>query len=129
MSTFTHLFQAGETIFREGDPSKCMYIVNSGVVSIRKKKGVRMVELAKINEKEVLGELSFLDRQPRNATAVAVTACELLEIPFESLDVEYAKVPDYIRKIVAGVSARLRAADEIIRNFKNPAFDDTDENP
>lgn len=83
-----------------------------------------MVELAKINEKEVLGELSFLDRQPRNATAVAVTACELLEIPFASLDVEYAKVPDYIRKIISAVSNRLRAADDIIRNFKNPSFDE-----
>lgn len=126
MTAFTHTYKAGESIFKEGDASKCMYLVNSGVISVRKKKGARMVELAKIKEKEILGELSFLDRQPRNATAVAVTACSLLEIPFDSLDAEYSKVPDYIRKIVIAVSERLRAADELIRNFKNPAFDNTD---
>lgn len=124
MAAFVHQFQPGDVVFREGDPSNCMYLVNSGVISVRKKKGVGMVELAKINEKEILGELSFLDRQPRNATAVAVVACELLEIPFESLDAEYAKLPDYIRKIISAVSARLRDADDIIRNFKSASFDE-----
>jgi len=122
-TTTIHRFQAGEVIFKEGDDSKCMYLVNSGVISVRKKKGTGLVEIAKINEKEVIGELSFLDRLPRSATAVAVAPCELLEIPFDSIDADYAKLPDYIRKIISAVAARLRAADEIIRQFKSPSFD------
>lgn len=117
-NTRLHTFVPDQVIFEEGDQSHSMYLVQSGAVSIRKKKGHKMVELGKAATNEVIGELSFLDRKPRNATAVAVTQCQLLEIPFDSLDAEYAKVPDYIRKIISAVSERLRQADELIRNMK-----------
>ena len=49
---------------------------------------------------------------------VAVTYCEVVEIPYEALAPMFEPAPDYIKKIMAGLAARLRDADEVIRELK-----------
>jgi CRP-like cAMP-binding protein len=81
-------------------------------------KGGAFIELGKLYSNEVLGELSFFDRLPRSASAVALTEVEVLEIQFDSLDAIYAKVPDYLKTIIASVANRLRRANEVIRSLQ-----------
>jgi CRP-like cAMP-binding protein len=78
-------------------------------------KGKNFVEVAKCLPGEVLGELSFFDRLPRSATAVAIMEVEIVEIPFESMDKIYQSIPDYMKTIVAALADRLRKANETIR--------------
>jgi CRP-like cAMP-binding protein len=111
-------FRPGQSLFREGEPSHCMYLIKKGTVAIRKMKGTAYVELGRIYANEVLGELSFFDRHPRSASAVALTEVEALEISFESLDAIYVKVPDYLKTIMASVADRLRKANEQIRKLQ-----------
>ncbi len=95
-----------------------MFLIKKGSVSVRKMKGSAFVEIARIYSNEVIGELSFFDRQPRSATAVATTEVEAMEIDFASLDSVYAKVPDYIQSIMNCVADRLRKANETIRRLQ-----------
>lgn len=95
-----------------------MYLITKGTVAIRKMKGPDYVELGRVYANEVLGELSFFDRKPRSAAAVALTEVEVLEISFESLDAIYTKVPDYMKTIMASVADRLRKANEMIRRLQ-----------
>lgn len=111
-------FKAGEYIFNEGEASTSIFIIQEGLVSIRKKKGDVFVEIARLGMNEVLGELSFFDRKPRSASALALSDSTVLEIDFQSLDKIYATVPDYIKTIMSAVAARLRRADDIIRQLK-----------
>src|SRR5579862_6117340 len=97
MSAIPRTFKAGERLFGEGEPSTSLFIIKKGVVSIRKKKGTKFVEIAHIRSNEVLGELSFFDRLPRSATAVATTEVEAMEIDFPSLGSLYSKVPPYFK--------------------------------
>src|SRR5690606_14950130 len=108
-------FRPGTVIFKEGQSSRCMYLIKKGGVSIRKTKGSAQVEIAKVYSNEVIGELSFFDRQPRSASAVAITEVEVVEIDFESLDKMYQKVPSYLKSILNAVAERLRKADDTIR--------------
>jgi CRP-like cAMP-binding protein len=87
-------------------------------------KGAAYVELARIYANEIIGELSFFDRQPRNAAAVALTEAEVLEIDFESLEKIYATVPEYMKTIMASVVERLRKADEHIRRLQKDTVDE-----
>lgn len=79
-------FRPDQHVFREGEASKAMYLVQKGTLSVRKMKGSVHVEIARVYSNEVLGELSFFDRLPRSASAVALTEVELLEIRFDSTD-------------------------------------------
>lgn len=109
-------FSPGDYLFREGEPSVCMYLISKGTVSIRKEQGAAFVELAQVHANEVIGELSFFDRQPRSASAVAITEVDLVEIQFDALDKLYVNVPNYLKAIIASLADRLRKANELIRN-------------
>jgi CRP-like cAMP-binding protein len=112
---------------KEGEPSHAMYLVIKGTVAVRKMRGSSYVEIARIYPNEVLGELSFFDRLPRSACAIAMTDVTLLQIKFEALDKVYDKVPDYIKTIMASVAERLRKANETIRRLqKNVVEADVD---
>lgn len=117
------IFKSGEQIFAEGEPSSCMYLVRKGTISIRKSKSKKgggssgYFEIAKVYANEVLGELSFFDRKPRSAAAVALTEVEVLELTFDQLDPIYSAFPDYMKTIMAAVAERLRKANETIRRL------------
>lgn len=107
-----------EILFKEGDQSDSLYLTQSGQISIRRMRGLQMIEIARLHEGEVLGELSFFDRAPRSATAVAIKDVTILEIPFEGLDRIYEKVPDYMKAIITAVVQRLRKANDTIRQAR-----------
>ncbi|MCC7443053.1 MAG: cyclic nucleotide-binding domain-containing protein [Bdellovibrionales bacterium] len=118
-------YRAGQHLFREGESSQAMYLIKKGSVSIRKMKGSAFVEIAKVYGNEVIGELSFFDRMPRSAAAVALSEVEALEIDFRSLETVWAKVPDYWKTIMKAVAERLRKADDTIRRLqKNVVVDE-----
>jgi len=102
-----------------------MFLIKKGSVSIRKMKGSAFVEIAKVYANEIIGELSFFDRLPRSAAAVALSEVEALEIDFRSLEQIWNKVPDYWKTIMKAVSERLRKADDSIRRLqKNVVMDE-----
>jgi CRP/FNR family cyclic AMP-dependent transcriptional regulator len=124
MSSLQRFFKTGQFIFKDGDDSRSMFLIRKGTVAIQKVKGDRAIELARIHSNEVLGELSFFDRQPRSASAIALTDVELMEIPFEDLDKVYINVPDYLKTIIASVAERLRRANDTIRRLQKAQDDE-----
>lgn len=120
----THSFHPGQVLFHEGDISRSIYLIRKGTVSIRKTKGGAQVEIARIYSNEVIGELSFFDRQPRSAAAVALTEVEVQEISFDSLDKIFSQVPEYMRTIIACMAERLRKADDVIRRLQKDVVQD-----
>jgi len=108
----------GQALFKEGEASHSLFLLQKGTLSIRKMKGAAFVEIARVFAGEVIGELSFFDRNPRSASAVALTECEALEISFESLEKIYSSTPAYLKTIVACMAERLRRADDTIRRLQ-----------
>src|SRR3954470_4638509 len=96
-STQSRYFRPGQYLFREGDPSNCIYIVQKGTIAIQKRKAGGQVEIARVYAHEVLGEMSFFDRLPRSASAIALTEVDVTEITFESLETVYQNIPDYLK--------------------------------
>lgn len=117
--------QPGQYLFRENEPSDSLYLIRKGSVSIRKRKGSAFIELAKVHSNEIIGELSYFDRKPRSAAAMALTEVEALQIPFESIDKIYASVPPYMKTIVAAMAERLRRADDVIRRLEKELISET----
>ncbi len=117
-------FRPGEFLFHEGEPSQSMFLIKKGSVAIRKRSGGGFIELARLFSSEILGELSFFDRNPRSASAVALTEVEAVEISFENLDRIFAGVPDYFKTIIAAMAERLRKANETIRRLEKDILDE-----
>jgi CRP/FNR family transcriptional regulator, cyclic AMP receptor protein len=122
-------FRPKDFIFKEGDTSQCIYLVRKGTVAIWKRKGNDYIELGRVYANEFLGELSFFDRLPRSAAAIAVTEVEVIEIRFDALDKLYQPVPPYIKTMVASMAERLRRADEAIKRLNKAPVGATVDDP
>ena len=71
-------FDAGQTVFREGDEADGMYVVLTGAVKLSRDDAEgREVQVAVFETGGFFGEPALLDGRPRAATAVAVAPCEL----------------------------------------------------
>ncbi len=66
----------GETIFKEGETAKELYVIQSGQVEIQL--GNRL--LATLEANDIFGEMALLDSAPRSATAIAKTDVALVPI-------------------------------------------------
>ncbi|MEW6113179.1 MAG: protein kinase [Thermodesulfobacteriota bacterium] len=68
---------AGRTIFRQGDPSLFLYVIQSGKVSLSLRTGRNVRTVAVLGEGDVFGETAILAERRRPLTAKAREKCVL----------------------------------------------------
>jgi len=81
-------FERGQAILREGQAGGSLYTLTSGRVRAFKKDPAtgKQNQLGDLKEGAFFGEMSILTGQPRMASVVALTRCELLELDRPTLD-------------------------------------------
>lgn len=107
--------KANQLLIQEGEHSSSMYWVQSGQLVVLRKRANDDVVLGHIYEGELVGEISFLDRDSRSATVKALTDCELIEIPQEAIDNIFKTQPKWLEILVMTLAERLRKANARIR--------------
>ncbi len=68
---YRRIYQAGEVIFRQGDPGVGMYVIEQGTVAIIHEPTNRT--LAELSDSDFFGEIALLNETPRSARAVATS--------------------------------------------------------
>lgn len=61
-------YQAGDTVFREGDPGDAWYVLYKGAVDVLKQGATGEKKIAGLGPEACFGEISILDGSPRSAT-------------------------------------------------------------
>ena len=115
----------GELLFSEGENSRAMYFVKAGMIRLYKKKGDSQIELDTVHTGQVVGEMAFLDGNPRSASAEALTDCDLVEVSGPTFQQVLTKMPDWLKILLKTVVGRLRTASTRIRQLEtaSTAFD------
>ena len=103
----------GEGIIREGDPGHSIFAVVSGqlqVVKVREGEqpytGLFWDVIATLGSGQWFGEASMLTGAPRNATVVAETACELIELPKRGFEASLKREPEIVERLVDIMESR-----------------------
>ncbi len=99
-------FNAGETIFTEGQSGKHMYVVRSGAVDILINN--RVVET--IGPNGIFGEMAVVDGSARSGTARAQTTCELAPIDQRTFILMVDEAPYFALNVMRLMVHRLRRA-------------------
>lgn len=102
----------GETLFKENDEAQSTFFVKRGVLEAKKKSGPKDVVLGTIKYGEFVGEMAHFNLAPRNATVSAIADCELIEIPFDALEMVLFSKPAWSRALIATLTTRLKEANE-----------------
>ena len=101
---------AGGTVFTQGEPGDCMYIVQSGAIDMVI--GDRVIET--IGPNEALGFMSMIDDLPRSSTARAREACELSLIDARTFRFMVDEVPNFATYIMGVLARRIRGMSKAI---------------
>ena len=97
-------FPAGSTVFKQGDPGDCMYIVQSGVIEMVI--GDKVVEVCGANE--AIGFMSMIDTAPRSSTARVKEAVELSILDQRKFRFMVDEVPNFALYIMGAMARRIR---------------------
>ncbi|MGC9976052.1 MAG: cyclic nucleotide-binding domain-containing protein, partial [Syntrophales bacterium] len=91
-------YQDGQIIFEEGSHGDWIYIIESGSVEISRAVEGKRTVITVLEAGDVFGEIAFLSRVPRTATARAVgeTTVGLLDRTF--LDGEYNRLSQHFQE-------------------------------
>ncbi len=109
----------GDTLFREGEMSRALFVLNRGMIRLFIKKGDANIELDTIRNGQVLGELAFLDGNPRSASAEALTDCELTEINSAQFLEVLKRCPEWLKMLLKAVVGRLRTANTRVKQLES----------
>ena len=97
-------FPAGATIFAEGAAGERLYIVRAGRVSLSAHGDV----LETVAPGGIFGEMAVIDREPRSATAVAESECDLVAIDKRHFWFLVQETPYFAEIVMRVMADRLR---------------------
>lgn len=107
----------GTVLFREGEPGKEMFVLQSGKVAISKR--VRDVEkiLALLGPGEFFGEMAIISNRPRNASAVVAEDARVLVIDPKTFEGMIRGNSEIAVRMIKKLAERLNEADAQIENL------------
>ena len=110
-------YRNGEIIFKEGTSGDWIYVVLSGQIEIFKMVGGKKIVVDMLKKGELFGEVSFVDKQPRSASARAVGDVTLGVYDQNNLISELNKLPSHIRAVFDSLARRLRKMTAVATNL------------
>jgi EAL domain-containing protein (putative c-di-GMP-specific phosphodiesterase class I) len=99
---------AGEVLYRQGDPSDCAWLVESGQVELVSVHGRRTSRHGILGAGELLGELGLLDGAAHSATATALGDSVLLAIERDQFLERLQSGDPILRTLVDSLLQRIR---------------------
>ncbi len=105
-------FQDGQIIFKDGDSGDWIYVIQSGQIEILKTVGGESVVIEVLKTGDVFGEMAYLARTPRSASARAVGETTLGVIDRSFLDEELNRLSGAFQTILKTLVLRLEKATE-----------------
>jgi CRP/FNR family cyclic AMP-dependent transcriptional regulator len=119
-------FEDGESIFREGEIGRELFIIQKGSVQIQKKmRDGAEITLATLERGDFFGDMALLQSIPRHASAVARGKTQLLALQPGGFLVKIRRDPTFAFEMIQKLSARLKTSNEklleIVGRFSLPA--------
>lgn len=103
-----------ELLLKEGDKADCVYLVKKGQLKAFKgEANPNTPPLGFIQSGEFVGEMAYINGEPRTANVSAVTDCELIEVPLGTFDKVLFKRPLWAKALMLTLSKRLKAANVV----------------
>ena len=111
--TMSRRFDAGTTVFKEGDEGSTCYIVRAGRTrAIREHPDGRSITLAHFGPGDIFGEMAMLDGERRSATVEATEDTEAIAILSADMHRLLREHADISVKLIAALGQRLRDTNE-----------------
>ena len=108
----------GETIFRQGDRSTTIYVIETGCIEIKRtyEDGETLV-LSVFGDGEMIGELSAISSEPRAASGIAREDTQLIALDNEVFFAYLGRYPSMAVEVMVRLTRRLREMNIRVREL------------
>jgi len=107
-------YQDGAVIFKDGSHGDWIYVVDEGQVEISKQVGERKIVIEVLKSGDLFGELAYIGKMDRTATATAVGPTVVGLLDRDYFDREFNKLPANFQAMFKMVAVRLKDTTERI---------------
>ena len=111
-------YRDGDIIFEEGSSGDWIYVVESGAVEISKIMHGEKEVLLELGPGEIIGELGFITKMPRTATARAVGDTTVGIIDPISFELEFNGLSPDFQAVLISLATRLKETTEALYLMK-----------
>lgn len=111
-------FKKGEVIFKEGEPSKFIYIIQSGKLALTVDRGGKKLEVTQLGTSQVIGEQALFSNAKQAFTAEALQETKVMEVPVELLKGQFEKTPPGMKLLVKSLVDETRQSRQALRSLK-----------
>jgi len=112
------IYQDGQIIFEEGSFGDTLYIIDSGSVELSKKIEEKSIIIENLEQGYIFGEVAFIARIPRTATARAKGETTIGIIDPDYLDNEINKLSEHFQTIIQTLALRLQKTTDALAKMK-----------
>ena len=123
-SSLGKVYQAGEVLVRQGEVGDCMYVIQSGKVELIKDSEGHEIFLGELGEGDFFGEMDLFGKEPRAATARAVSEVRVLTVDKKLLLRRIQEDPSLAFRIIQKLSNRVREVENELMNTTRARLDD-----
>lgn len=109
---FARFLSPGEQLIKAGEKADNVYLVKKGELAATLTKDQEKVFLGKIVSGEFVGEMAYINGEPRSADVHAVEASELIVIPVDVLDQVLFTKPAWSKALMKTLTKRLKIANQ-----------------
>jgi hypothetical protein len=100
-------FNKGDYIFKEGEPSAHLYIVETGRIEVFKTYLKQETILDCVSKGQLIGELSLFKSRVRGASARVKEAAVVTEVALEEFDAQIEQLPEWFKVVVKSIVNKL----------------------
>ncbi len=108
----------GDELIKEGTKAEFAFIVRRGHLKAYRMVDGQEIILGTIGEGEFAGEMAYINGEARSASVVAMTDCELIEIPFGTLERVLYRRPAWSKTLMMTLTKRLKRSNDV-RSIKS----------
>ena len=110
---YLRYLSAGELLIKEGDKAEFVYILKNGQLRAYNILNGQKIILGNIEIGEFVGEMAYINNEPRSACIEAITDAQLIEVPIGLVDKILYKRPAWSKALMQTLSKRLKNANKI----------------
>lgn len=103
----------GDILIKEGEKAEFVYILKNGKLRAFNLINGEKVILGDIEIGEFVGEMAYINNEPRSAYIEALSDAQLIEVPIGLVDKILYKRPAWTKSLMQTLSKRLKSANKI----------------
>src|SRR6267378_4546501 len=111
-------FGAGEKIIEQGKTGKSMYILADGSAEVRVEHDGELVRVGRLGQGDCFGEISLLTGEPRTATVIAESDCEVVKIEKSAMRTLLLEHPRLAETLSETLAARRSVMEAEVNAFR-----------